>query len=136
MRERCAPCNAMRGFRRHRHVQRCMGGGDHAAEYLADGHIERAKQSDIGRARLVAHVDRGQLDRRRELPLRVPQCVRERRLLREQQQEYATELQQAAHDHGSTDGRYLPGDQDRVRKPVTRTHRDLHVRILSSGGIH
>ena len=117
MRERCRACEAMGGFGHRRRVQRRVAAGEHAAEYLADGHIERTKQSDIGRARLLTYIDGGELDmRRRKLPLRVPQCMRERSLLRKQQQEYASELHRAAHGHGSTDGRYLPSDEDRVRR--------------------
>ena len=88
----------MRRFVRDGRVQQPMMPRKHCAQQLSECHIERAQRGCIRVAAVVRMLCRVVLERpNRELALRVPERVRERRLLREQQQEYATELQQSAH---------------------------------------
>ena len=74
-----------------------MTGARRGAEHLPVSRVEGAQRSGVGRLGPGRGIRAGLLERsRRSMHARVRHRVRERHLLREKQQEYATKLHQAA----------------------------------------
>ena len=124
LKRRCVPDGRGRGVRRAS-GRPVVTAARRSAEDLSESRVEGAQRGGAGRPGTMRGVGAGFFERsRRHMHARVRHRVRERRLLREEQQEYATKLLQGAQGKAVRHGaEKLLGDEDRVGEAVVQSHR-------------